>query len=125
MHQVSGVGIAPVVDGLLEDLLRVHKLVYSQLSAYVHGSAWSLRRQLAHSHKHYDERIVLADIATMVRTTLIVWVEWARFSESVLGWKFSGLMSMVATRLEALDSITFPRADGGSQQRVAEVISET
>jgi len=37
-----------------EDLARLYRIVYSQLSAYVHRSMWSLRRQHAYSVRGYN-----------------------------------------------------------------------
>lgn len=87
---------------------RLYALVYSQLSAYVHGSAWSLRRQLSYSAKHYDERVVLNDIATIIRTTLVVWEEWAKFCDEELGWSLSNHLPELATALDALEIKHFP-----------------
>lgn len=56
---------------------RLYNSVYRQMSAYIHGSAWSLRRQLSYSRDHYDPRVVLIDISSMIRTMAAVWVEWA------------------------------------------------
>lgn len=88
---------------------RLYELVYSQLSAYVHGSAWSLRRQLAYSRKHYDARVVLNDIATIVRTTLVVWGEWANFCDEQLGCSLSARTPGLATTLDRLDAKHFSR----------------
>lgn len=63
----------------------LYDIVYSQLSSYVHGSAWSLRRQLSYSRKHYDPRVILNDIAIVVRTTLVVWEEWTAFCDEEAG----------------------------------------
>jgi hypothetical protein len=68
------------------DIKRLYKLVYKQMSAYVHGSAWSLRRQLSYSAIHYNPQVVHVDIATIVRTALAVWVEWAKFVDKELQW---------------------------------------
>jgi len=84
------------------DPVRLYDIVYRQLSAYVHGSAWSLRRQLAYSRKHYDARAVLVDISTVVRTTLVVWEQWARFCDEQLGWALSESLPEIFLRLEEL-----------------------
>lgn len=85
-------------------LNRIYEIVYSQLSAYIHGSAWSLRRQVSYSRKHYNSQVVLNDIATIVRTALVVWEEWAKFCDEQLGWSLNGTLPAVATRLEELDT---------------------
>lgn len=87
---------------------RLYKIVYSQLSAYIHGSAWSLRRQIAYSRNHYDPSVVLNDIATIVRTVLVVWEQWAVFCDEQVGWSLTPMLVTVTTRLEALDSRHFP-----------------
>lgn len=87
---------------------RLYQVVYSQLSAYIHGSAWSLRRQIAYSAKHYDPRVVLTDTATIVRTALVVWEEWARFCDEQLGWALTPMLAALKTKHDALDSKHFP-----------------
>jgi hypothetical protein len=69
-----------------KNIEKLYKLVYKQMSAYIHGSAWSLRRQLSYSAMHYNPQIVHVDIATIVRTALGVWVEWAKFVDEELQW---------------------------------------
>ena len=98
------------------ELPRIYKVVYSQLSAYVHGSAWSLRRQYGYSRAHYAPQVVLTDIATVVRATALVWLEWARFCQEQLGWEFNEFRHIVARRVEMLDVITFAETteDGGA-----------
>jgi hypothetical protein len=92
------------------ELPRIYKVVYSQLSAYVHGSAWSLRRQYGYSRAHYAPQVVLTDIATVVTATALVWLEWARFCQEQLGWEFNDFRQIVARRVEILDVITFTEA---------------
>lgn len=92
---------------------RLYSLVYSQLSSYVHGSAWSLRRQLSYSARHYDAHVVLNDIATIIRTTFVVWEEWAKFCDEQLGWSLGNYIPEMATRLTILDLKHFP-IDRGS-----------
>lgn len=88
-------------------LERLYGIVYSQLSAYVHGSAWSLGRQMAYSKKYYDPRVILIDISTIVRTLLVVWEEWARFCDEQVGWALTSKVIETATRLDALDTRHF------------------
>jgi hypothetical protein len=87
---------------------RLYDIVYSQLSAYVHGSAWSLRRQIAYSQKHYNPRVVLVDIATVVRTVLVVWEEWAKFCDEQVGWALTPILASVSSKLDELDAKHFP-----------------
>ncbi|MFZ0246619.1 DUF5677 domain-containing protein [Candidatus Binatus sp.] len=87
-----------------DNLLRLYDIVYSQLSAYIHGSEFSLRHQIAYSGRHYDAGTVLVDITTIVRTILVVWEEWARLCDELLGWKLSQLLPEIVDRLARLDS---------------------
>lgn len=89
-----------------DDLVRLYDIVYSQLSAYVHGSEFSLRHQIAYSLKNYDARIVLVDVAAVVRTTVYVWERWARFCDQQLGWKLTESLPEIVDRLDRLDSET-------------------
>lgn len=97
------------------ELPRIYRVVYSQLSAYVHGSAWSLRRQYGYSRAHYSPQVVLTDIATVVRAAALVWLQWARVCQEQLGWEFNDFRQVVARRIEILDLITFSETtdDGG------------
>lgn len=88
---------------------RLYELVYKQMSPYIHGSAWSLRRQLSYSRKHYQLDIVLNDVATIIRTALVVWVEWAKFCVSHLNWRLAETVINLPKRLEDLDSKHFPQ----------------
>ncbi|HLD35519.1 MAG TPA: DUF5677 domain-containing protein [Planctomycetota bacterium] len=86
-----------------KDIEKLYSLVYKQMSAYIHGSAWSLRRQLSYSRKNYKEDVVLVDIATVVRTTIVIWLELVKFCDSQLGWKFSYPAQLIINKLETLD----------------------
>jgi len=90
------------------DFKRLYELVYRQMSSYIHGSAWSLRRQLSYSRAHYDSNIVLNDIATIVRTALVIWVDWAKFCISELGWRLHDTLLNLPKRLDELDERHFP-----------------
>ena len=87
-----------------DDMVQLYEIVYSQLSAYVHGSAWSLRRQTAYSRINYDAGTVLVDIATIVRTTIYVWQRWAIFCDEQLGWTLSESFPQIVGKLAQLDS---------------------
>ncbi|MBN1156936.1 hypothetical protein JXA85_04930 [Candidatus Woesearchaeota archaeon] len=88
---------------------RLYELVYKQMSSYIHGSAWSLRRQISYSRAHYNSDIILNDIATIVRTTLVIWVEWAKFCISTLGWRLHDTILNLPIRLDELDEKHFPQ----------------
>lgn len=89
------------------NLDKLYEIVYGQMSAYVHGSAWSLRRQTAYSQKHYDAEVVLVDVATIVRTTIAVWLEWAKFVDRGLGWALVATAPSIVSRCNALDAKQF------------------
>lgn len=86
---------------------RLYQLVYKQMSSYIHGSAWSLRRQISYSRAHYDPDIVLNDIATIIRTALAVWVEWAKFCISTIGWRLHDTLLDLPKRIDDLDEKYF------------------
>lgn len=86
---------------------RLYDLVYKQMSSYIHGSAWSLRRQISYSRAHYDSKIVLNDIATIIRTALVIWVEWAKFCISTLDWRLHDTVLDLPKRLDDLDERHF------------------
>jgi len=88
---------------------RLYELVYRQMSSYIHGSAWSLRRQVAYSRAHYDSNIVLNDIATIIRTALVVWADWSKFCISELGWRLNDALLSLPKRLDELDEKHFPQ----------------
>ena len=87
---------------------RLYELVYKQMSSYIHGSSWSLRRQMSYSRIHYQPDIVLNDIASIIRTALVVWVEWAKFCVHNLNWRLSESVIDLPERIDALDSKHFP-----------------
>lgn len=87
---------------------RLYDLVYKQMSSYIHGSAWSLRRQISYSRAHYDSDIVLNDIAAIVRTALVIWVDWAKFCISTLGWRLHDTLLNLPKRLDELEEKHFP-----------------
>lgn len=86
---------------------RLYELVYRQMSSYIHGSAWSLRRQTSYSRKHYLIDVVLNDIAAIVRTTIVVWVEWAKFCILEMDWQFTEALTAIPKRLEELEDKHF------------------
>lgn len=90
---------------------RLYQIVYKQMSAYVHGSSWSLRRQLAYSLKHYDPKVVHIDIATVTRTFLVIWVEWCSTCKQELGWELDECVKKVVSTVDELDARQFPVPD--------------
>jgi len=88
---------------------RLYDLVYKQMSSYIHSSAWSLRRQISYSRAHYDSDIVLNDIVTIIRTALVIWVEWAKFCIFTLGWRLQETLLNLPNRIDELDYRHFPQ----------------
>lgn len=91
------------------DFQRLYELVYKQMSSYIHGTAWSLRRQVSYSRAHYQPTVILNDIAAIIRTTIAVWVEWAKFCIEILGWRLSDTIKEVVATLEEMEERHFPR----------------
>lgn len=86
-----------------DDFHRLYELVYKQMSSYVHGSSWSLRRQMAYSKDNYDADVIFTDLASIIRTTLVVWMDWAKFCVSNLEWRLVDIIKSMTGRLDALD----------------------
>jgi uncharacterized protein DUF5677 len=95
-----------------DDLVRLYRLVHKQMSAYVHGSAWSLRRQLAYSRVHYRADSVHVDVATIVRIAIIIWLEFVKFWRAQLGFDLARSVIEIAERLEDLEQRHFVRGLG-------------
>lgn len=93
------------------DFQRLYVLVYKQMSSYVHGTAWSLRRQVSYSRDHYQQHVILNDTAAITRTTTAVWVEWAKFCIEILGWRLSDSIKQVISTLEEMEKKHFPTKD--------------
>ena len=89
------------------ELNRLYRLVYKQMSSYVHCSAFSVRHQTAYSRLHYDGEIVHRDIAALVRTTAAVWVEMCKFLAGKLEWNLISSATEVAEEVEVLDQTQF------------------
>lgn len=87
---------------------RLYKLVYRQMSSYVHGTAWSLRRQVSYSRDHYQPDVILNDIASIVRTVSAVWVEWAKFCVEILNWRLSDKIMELPAMIEEMEERHFP-----------------
>jgi len=87
---------------------RLYELVYRQMSSYIHGTAWSLRRQVSYSRDHYQPKVILNDIAAIVRTASAVWVEWAKFCIEILDWRLSATIMEIPAVIEAMEQKHFP-----------------
>ena len=81
---------------------RLYGLVYSQTSAYIHASAWSLRAVEAFSRRGYDARRALIDTSMLVRATIAVWFEWAAFCDQEIGWALHTNLTELRERLDEL-----------------------
>ena len=87
---------------------RLYALVYRQLSAYIHGSAWSLRRQISYSRDHYQLNVIHNDVASIVRTAIVVWAEWAKFCIGNMNWRLEKSINDISYRLTEMDGRHFP-----------------
>lgn len=87
---------------------RLYALVYRQLSAYIHGSAWSLRRQISYSRDHYQIDVIHNDVASIVRTAIVVWIEWAKFCVVNMNWRLEKSINDISYRLKEMDGRHFP-----------------
>ena len=85
---------------------KLYALGYRQLSAYVHGSAWALRRQEAYIRTGYDQTVVMVDFANLTRILLAVWVEWLKIMSQELGWQALGRAHSLVDRCNELDETT-------------------
>ncbi len=83
---------------------RLYSLVYKTMSAYVHGSGWSIRKTGAYTSQHYDAQIVLVDFAEIVRMTVAIWIELAGFCRSQLGWRMADHAPRFAQEVRRLDA---------------------
>ncbi len=88
------------------EIQKLYALSYRQLSAYVHGSSWALRRQEAYIRTGYDQTIVMIDFANLTRILLAVWVEWLKIMSEKLGWQALGRAHSIVDRCNKLDEIT-------------------
>jgi hypothetical protein len=91
------------------ELERLYRIVYKQTSAYIHGSSWSLRRQLGYSRAHYRPEVVHNDIAMIVKLTVGVWYEWAKFCDAEVGWRLTPEAAALVVRHNALEQMHFGR----------------
>lgn len=87
---------------------RLYELVYRQMSSYIHGTAWSLRRQVSYSKDHYEPKVILNDIAAITSTATAVWVEWAKLCVETLGWRLSDTIREIVVTLEEMEMKHFP-----------------
>lgn len=91
---------------------RLYGLVYNLTSAYIHGSAWSLRAVGAFTRRGYDAGRALIDTSMLVRVTVAVWFEWAAFCEQELGWVLHPHLTTLKERLDALQEALDRAAPG-------------
>jgi hypothetical protein len=88
------------------EMQKLYAIGYRQLSAYVHGSAWALRRQEAYIGKSYDQTVVMIDFANLTRMLLAVWIEWLKIMSQELGWQALGHAQGIVDRCNELDEAT-------------------
>jgi hypothetical protein len=92
-----------------KDMQRLYAVAYRQLSAYVHGSAWALRRQDAYIRASYDPTVIMVDFAHLTRILLAVWIEWAKIMSEELGWQVLQRTPDIIHRCNKLDEATMER----------------
>ena len=88
------------------EMQKLYAIGYRQLSAYVHGSAWALRRQGAYIRTGYDQTVVMIDFANLTRILLAIWVEWLKIMSQELGWQALGRAHSIVDRCNELDEAT-------------------
>jgi hypothetical protein len=88
------------------EMQKLYALCYRQLSAYVHGSAWALRRQESYSRTGYDRTVVMIDFANLTRILLAVWVDWLKIMSDRLGWQALDRAHGIVDRCDRLDEAT-------------------
>ena len=88
------------------EMQKLYAIGYRQLSAYVHGSAWALRRQESYIRKSYDQTVVMIDFANLTRILLAVWVEWVKIMSKELGWQTLAQAHSIVERCNQLDEAT-------------------
>jgi len=88
------------------EMQKIYSIGYRQLSAYVHGSAWALRRQEAYIGKSYDQTVVMIDFANLTRMLLAIWIEWLKIMSQELGWQALGYAQSIVDRCNELDEAT-------------------
>lgn len=103
------------------DMQKLYAIGYRQLSAYVHGSAWALRRQDAYIRKTYDQTVVMIDFANLTRILLAIWIEWLKIMSEELGWQALGYAHGLVDRCNQLDENTVDVVAKIRNQKVGEV----
>lgn len=88
------------------EMQKLYAIGYRQLSAYVHGSSWALRRHEAYIRKSYDQTVVMIDFANLTRILLAVWVEWLKIMSQELGWQALRQSHSIVDRCNELDEVT-------------------
>jgi len=88
------------------EIQKLYAICYRQLSAYVHGSAWALRRQEAYSRTGHDQAVVLTDFAHLTRILLAVWLEWLKILSQELDWQTLKRAHGIVDRCNELDEMT-------------------
>jgi hypothetical protein len=89
------------------DIQKLYAIGYRQLSAYVHGSAWALRRQEAYIRTSYDQTIV--------------WIEWLKIMSQELGWQALQRTPGIVDRCNELDEATMQAVTRIRKQKTGNV----
>lgn len=84
-HNWSGRSIAQQATECGRAYEKLYRSIYAQMSAYVHGSAWSLRHTASYSMKSYDPGGIILDAKAIVAATLVVWIRFASLADELYG----------------------------------------
>jgi hypothetical protein len=106
------------------NIQRLYEIGYQQLSAYVHGSAWALRRQEAYIRTTYDQTVVMIDFANLTRILLAVWTEWLTILSEELGWQALRRVPDILDRCNKLDEATM-QAVANIRKRQAQNVNKS
>lgn len=98
----SDVSIASQAKEGGEKFERLYRLVYAQMSAYVHGSAWSLRHSHAYSQKAHHAETVYSDVAAVVTASIAVWIEFASLAKELLDGRLAESATAIVNRARSL-----------------------
>ena len=99
-------GLKDQADKCGAEIQKLYAIGYRQLSAYVHGSSWALRRQEAYIRTGYDQTVVMIDFAHLTRILLALWVEWLKIMSEELSWQALGRAHDIVDRCNELDEAT-------------------
>lgn len=80
----------------------LYRSVYAQMSAYVHGSAWSLRHTASYSSKSFSQANIAVDVAAIIDATLVVWLRFGLLMDELFGSVFGKYSRDTVERVEMI-----------------------